>query len=91
MVAEDAKLIEVEQAVPDKQRDVSEGVRRLSMVAGLVPVIVCSLVAIMFSFNGNWAQAVKFFIGGLVLASLFWGAVRAVAWIIEGFRRGRSR
>jgi len=89
-----------EQNEPNTPTRVNEGVRRLSIVVGLVPLILCSLIALAFTFyaivegvtidHQAWKAGGGFFAAGLVLCGVFWSVVRAVAWIIEGFRRGRG-
>jgi hypothetical protein len=89
MSAQDEHKQAEDQDDPHKSRGVNEGVRRLSLVVGLVPLLLCSLMAIVFAYNDEGALAGGFFAAGLVLCGVFWSVVRAVAWIIVGFRRGR--
>ena len=67
---------------------VSEGARRLSLVAGLVPLGLFALwSAIMLLGRGedfHWG----FLLAGFLAFLLPWGTVRVIAWIVQGFRQG---
>ena len=99
MAAQDTDQQADEQDKPNTPNRVNEGVRRLSIVVGLVPLILCSLVALAFACyaivegvtidHQAWKAGGGFLAAGIVLCAVFWSVVRAVAWIIEGFRRGR--
>jgi hypothetical protein len=70
---------------------VSEGIRRLSLVLGLLGAAPGTFFFVgLIVTAGNLDNVVYSGVAGLVGFVTFWGGVRVIAWIAEGFRGGST-
>jgi hypothetical protein len=69
----------------------SEGTRRLSILVGIVSsVVLILMVGTQVSPIGPAEDLLRVLLLGVLGYFVGWGAVRLVAWVVEGFRKDKK-